>query len=233
MLAVDLPSNQRTASPAALQDKHWHTEQSGHLDGIIKGLFLLLNMMASHAWVGLYLNSGRYVSALKELAISDFFRFKTEFDTYPAVDASGQAAPGGKTLRDEMEGSNNQSKLRAAWRAYVAVKLKKEDQLPWKRVYARVPEASFFFSSMCSFHFGARFPLIFSQKAVPDNLLHLRIHMYFGSKLFRCPSEDLSAGIDANPAQDSTVDIFSTDEANDWLSPAQQWAEAAMVLRPD
>jgi hypothetical protein len=69
--------------------------------------------------------------------------------------------------------------------------------------------------------------LIFSKKAVPYDLWHMRLHMYFGSKLFRCPSANPSSGISKNLAQESTIDIFSHEEQYDWLSPAQAWAIAA------
>ena len=212
---------------AESEAEHCRSEQSGHLDGIINGLFLLMNLMAGHAWVGVYLHSGSYLRALKELALTDFWRFKEEFELYPAVDHSGKSAPGGGTMRDAMKGTNNQAKLRAAWNAYVAVKLPKEDQVPWKRVYVKIPEATLLLGSMCTYHFGARFPLIFSKKAVPDDLWHMRLHMYFGSKLFRCPSANPSSGISKNLAQESTIDIFSHEEQYDWLSPAQAWAIAA------
>ncbi len=118
-------------------------------------------------------------------------------------------------MRAAMQGSNNQAKLRAAWNAYVAVKLQQEDQVPWKRVYVKVPEATVLLSSMCTFHFGARFPLIFSKKAVPDDLWHMLLHMYFGSKLSRSPSANQSSGVSRNLAQESTIDIFSYDEEYD------------------
>ena len=71
--------------------------------------------------------------------------------------------------------------------------------------------------------------MIFSKKAVPDDLWHMRLHMYFGSKLFRSPSANPSSGISKNLAQKSTIDIFSHEEQYDWLSPAsaQAWAIAA------
>ena len=51
--------------------------------------------------------------------------------------------------------------------------------------------------------------------------------MYFGSKLFRNPSADPQEGMIQNEAQESTVDIFSTDVDYDWLSPAQALARQA------
>jgi hypothetical protein len=46
---------------------------------------------------------------------------------------------------------------------------------PWKRVYVEIPEGTLLLSSMCTFHFGARFPLVFSKKPVPINLFHMRL----------------------------------------------------------
>ena len=204
------------ADSAELEEEHWRSEQSGHLDGIIHGLFLLMNMMTGHAWVGVYLNSGSYIHALKQLALEEFWRFKVEFPTYQLADGSG-------TLKDKMYGSNDQAKLRAAWNAYASFKLRHLER-PWKRVYVKIPEGALLLSSMCTFHFGARFPMVFRKKAVPGNLWHMRMHMYFGSKLFRNPSADPEAGIVHNPAQETTIDIFSTDPDYDWLSPAQALA---------
>ena len=113
------------ADSAELEEEHWRSEQSGHLDGIIHGLFLLMNMMTGHAWVGVYLNSGSYIHALKQLALEEFWRFKVEFPTYQLADGSG-------TLKDKMYGSNDQAKLRAAWNAYASFKLRHLER-PWKR----------------------------------------------------------------------------------------------------
>jgi hypothetical protein len=79
--------------------------------------------------------------------------------------------------------------------------------------------------------------LIFSKKAVPDDLWHMRLHMYFGSKLFRSPLANPSSGISKNLAQKSTIDIFSHEEQYDWLSPAsaQAWRlrrAACRLARP-
>jgi hypothetical protein len=156
--------------------EHWRYEQSGHLDGINPGLFYLMTMMMlGHSWVGIYLNSGRYVGALKKLALDDFWRFKQEFAVYPCVDASGNAVLGGKTFKDTMPGDCDQAKLRAAWKAYADFKLR-DLNLQWKRVYVRIPEGALLLSSMATFHFGSRFPLVFSRKVVPDDLWHMRMH---------------------------------------------------------
>jgi hypothetical protein len=175
-----------------------------------------MNMMTGHAWVGVYLNSGSYIHALKELALKDFWQFKVEFPTYQLANGSG-------TLKDAMAGSNDQAKLRAAWNAYASFKLRHLER-PWKRVYVKIPEGALLLSSMCTFHFGARFPMVFRKETVPGNLWHMLMHMYFGSKLFRNPSADPEAGIVHNPAQETTIDIFSTDPDYDWLSPAQALA---------
>jgi hypothetical protein len=145
------------------------------LDGLIDGLFLLLNLMEDHAWIGVYLNSGGYIRALRDLALAEFPRFKEEFLHYPRVDASGKApCSGNGTLREAMQGTNDQAKLRAAWNAYASFKLRPLEQ-PWKRVYVEIPEGTLLLSSMCTFHFGARFPLVFSKKPVPTNLCHMRL----------------------------------------------------------
>jgi 1,2-phenylacetyl-CoA epoxidase catalytic subunit len=93
-----------------------------------------MNMMTGHAWVGVYLNSGSYTHALKQLALEEFWRFKVEFPTYQLADGSG-------TLKDKMYGSNDQAKLRAAWNAYASFKLRHLER-PWKRVYVKIPEGA-------------------------------------------------------------------------------------------
>ena len=183
-------------------------------------------VMGGHSWVGIHLNSGRYVGALKKLAEDDFWLFKQNFAVYPAVDDSGNAIPGGKTFKDTMPGDNDQAKLRAAWKAYADFKLKHLEK-PWRRVYVRIPEGALVLSSMCTFHFGSRFPLVFSRKLVPEDLWHMRMHSYFGSKLMRNPGSCPAAGIVQNLAQESTVDIFLSLEDFDWLCPAQRFATEA------
>ena len=209
---------------------HWRYEQSGHLDGINPGLFYIMSMMmGGHAWVGIFLKSGRYMGALKTLAINDFWRFKQEFDVYPAVDAQGKPVQGGRTFKAAMPGDSNQAKLRAAWKAYANFKLMDFDT-PWKRVYVKIPEGALVLSSMTTYHFGTRFPLVFSTKEVPDDLWHMRMHSYFGPKLIQNPGSCPDAGIVQNLAQESTVDIFSGLEDFDWLCPAQRFASDAGKL---
>ncbi len=114
--------------------------------------------------------------ALKDLALAEFWRFKEEFLNYPRVDASGkELCRGNGTLREAMQGTNDQAKLWAAWNAYSLFKLRHLEQ-QWKRVYVEIPEGTLLLSSMCTFHFRARFPLVFSKKPVPTNLCHMRLH---------------------------------------------------------
>ena len=70
--------------------------------------------------------------------------------------------------------------------------------------------------------------MIFSKKAVPYDLWHMRLHMFFVSKLLRVcvcvfcsPSANPSSGISKNLAQESTINIFSHEEQYDWLLHAQ------------
>ena len=193
------------------------------------GVWVFCWVPGSGAWVGIFLKSGRYISALKKLAITDFWKFKQEFDVYPRVDADGKPVPGGGTFKDAMPGDCNRAKLRAAWKAYASFKLKHLNQ-PWRRVYVRIPEGALVLSSMATFHFGARFPLVFSAKEVPEDLWHMRMHSYFGPKTIRNPGSCPDAGIVQNQAQESTVDIFSGLEDFDWLCPAQRFASDAGKL---
>ena len=55
-------------------------DQHAHLDALLCGIFMLVNLMAGKNHVGVMLNSGGCVHALKELVDKDFDRFEEEFD---------------------------------------------------------------------------------------------------------------------------------------------------------
>ena len=71
---------------------------------------------------------------------------------------------------------------------------------------------------MSLLHFGTRFPLFFDNRPVPDNLWHLRLHMYIGSKLRPLLEGE---GTLQDQVQDATVDIFEDWEGSEWISAAQ------------
>ena len=162
------------------------------------------------------MNSAGFIHPLKKLARDEFKPFRLAFSEFPC--------PGdldGRKLIDVMPGSHAQLKLRAAWRLYAVRRLSQQgiDIRPWKRAYIEIAEGVTVISSMSVFHFGPRFPLYFDNRPVPDDLWHLRLHMYIGSKLR--PRLEGDSGALLDEVQDATVDLFEHREDSDWISAAQ------------
>ncbi len=69
-------------------------------------------------------------------------------------------------------------------------------------------------AGVCQDSLWSKIPQIFSTKAVLSNLWHMRLHMYFGSKLIQNPAADPCLGTAQSEAQESTIYICS----RTWLS---------------
>jgi hypothetical protein len=191
-------------------------EQDAHLDGLIDAIFAVINLTPGKGYIGAVLNSAGFIHPLKKLSREEFAQFKREFSEFPC--------PGdeeGRKLIEVMPGSDVGLKLRAAWRIYAVRKLSQQGvdvKRPWTRAYIEMAEGVMAICSMSLLHFGTRFPLFFDNRPVPDNLWHLRLHMYIGSKIRpRLEGE----GILQDQVQDATVDIFEDWEGSDWISAAQ------------
>ena len=106
-------------------------------------------------------------------------------------------------------------------RVYAVCRLSQQgiDVRPWKRAYIEMAEGVTAICSMSQLHFGTRFPLYFDNRPVPNDLWHLRLHMYVGSKLR--PRLEGETGALLDQVQDSTVDIYDHREDSDWISAAQ------------
>ena len=142
------------------------------MDAMIYGMIVLFNMMPGKAYVGVHLNSGGCIHALKRLIDRDYARFCTEFE------ASG--------LADEMNGRSDEEKLDMAWGEYARRELAKlYFDKPWERVYLELDEFEMFLGSFSVFHFGSRYPCFSQVEPIPRDWWHLRLHLYIGNKLIR------------------------------------------------
>lgn len=192
-------------------------EQDAHLDGLIDAIFALMSLTRGRGSLGIVLNSAEWIYALKNLSREEFVPFRQEF-----YDFLCPGDPEGRKLIDMMPGKDKKLKLRAAWRLYAVRKLSAQGYVEkqWKRAYVEMEEGVMAICSMSLLHFGTRFPLYFDNRPVPDNLWHLRLHMYVGSKL-RPRLEGEGALLDQ--VQDSTVDIHDYRDESDWISAAQHF----------
>jgi hypothetical protein len=139
---------------------------------MIKGLIVLLNMMPGKAYVGVHLNSGGCIHALKGLIEEDYDRFCDEFR------ASG--------LADSMGRGTYEEKLDTAWGVYARKKLADMGfNQDWERAYLELDEFEMFLGSMSVFHFGSRYPCFSRPEPIPLDWWHLRLHMYVGNKFLR------------------------------------------------
>jgi hypothetical protein len=93
-------------------------DQCSHLDALIGGMIVLLNMMPGFAYFGVHLNSGGCIHALKNLIRRDYKDFCQQFASAKAVD--------GRRLSDAMEGRSYQEKLDMAWELYACDELAKQ-----------------------------------------------------------------------------------------------------------
>ena len=186
-------------------------DQSSHLDALIGGLIVLLNMMRGYAYVGVHLNSGGCIHALKKLITEDYKTFCQQFECAKTAD--------GQRLQDAMKGRSYQEKLDQAWGLYARGKLAKFGFAEkFKRVYVELEEFEMFLGSMAVFHFGARYPCFSRQEPIPLDWWHLRLHLYIGSRLVRVEdavanSQDFSKAarrknVVDDAVADHTIDLF-------------------------
>jgi len=159
-------------------------DQAPHLDAVIYGLIVLLNMMPGKAYFGVYLNSGGAIHALKLLIEKDYAAFQAEFAeaSTASVDSGGSGRP--QRLVERMQGRSNQEKLDMAWGLYARKKLAEQgfDSI-WERAYLELDEFEMVLASMSLYHFGAQYPCFSRQEPIPSDWWHLRLHLYVGNKL--------------------------------------------------
>jgi len=188
------------------------------LDAMIKGLIVLLNMMPGKAYVGVHLNSGGCIHALKGLIEEDYDRFCDEFR------ASG--------LADSMGRGTYEEKLDTAWGVYARKKLADMGfNQDWERAYLELDEFEMFLGSMSVFHFGSRYPCFSRPEPIPLDWWHLRLHMYIGNKFLRAdrivdPEKESASKVRRLNFFDEPVALNTID----LLDPPPQWRGLSAAL---
>jgi hypothetical protein len=172
-------------------------DQHAHLDALLCGIFMLVNLMAGKNHVGVMLNSGGCVHALKELVDKDFDRFEEEFDA---------------ELCGKMKGEDREEKLERAWSHYAKWKLgEKGCAKVWRRVYLELGEFDLMLASYSVVHYGSRFPLFFKDDAlrrpVPSYWYNLRLHLYSQQKWVLGKDSNVSDGGHDHPVETQTIDL--------------------------
>ena len=146
-------------------------DQHGHLDALLKGMLMLVNLMPGKSYLGIFLGSGGCVDAMRELIEKEYDHFESAFWS---------------DLKRVMKGTDDEEMLERAWRIYSRWRLEELGfKAEWKRAYLELDEFDLFMGSYCVFHFGARFPLFFGDDAlrqVPVEWYNLRLHLYSGDK---------------------------------------------------
>ena len=192
-------------------------DQASHLDALIGGIIVLLNMMPGMAYVGVHLNSGGCIHALKHLVRRDYTEFCRQFAAAMTVDD--------RLLQDAMKGRSYQEKLDMAWELYACEELAKLGFTEkFKRAYVELQEFEMFLGSMAVFHFGARYPCFCGQEPIPLDWWHLRLHLYIGSRLVRV--EDAIADSEAFMKAAYRKNVTEDDIAQhtiDLFDPPAQW----------
>ena len=144
-------------------------DQCSHLDALIGGMIVLLNMMPGFAYLGVHLNSGGCIHALKNLIRRDYKEFCQQFVSAKAVD--------GRLLSDAMKGRSYQENLDMAWELYACDELAKQGfTKKFQRAYVELEEFEMLLGSMAVFHFGARYPCFCGREPIPLNWWHVRLH---------------------------------------------------------
>lgn len=200
-------------------------DQAPHLDALIGGIIILLNMMFGKAYIGVYLNSGGFINALKQLVKSDYEDFKSQFAQAKTAD--------GRPLSEAMKGGSFENNLDMAWDWYAETKLKGSDFYePFQRVYIELEEFEMFLGSMSVYHFGARYPCFVPLSKMPIDAWHLRLHMYIGNKQVLLAnavenSKEFSKECEGKvvgdePVAKNTIDLLSLPANHRGLRPAHR-----------
>ena len=188
-------------------------DQASHLDALISGIILLLNLMPGMAYVGVHLNSGGCIADLKKLFKDRYDEFAGQFSTAKTED--------GVLLSKAMQGRTYQEKLDMAWDLYAREELEKLGHTEtFERAYIELEEFEMFLGSMSVFHFGARYPCFPENEEIPVDWWHARLHLYVGKRLVRVADafEDSPAFRSANrykdvtdePVAKNTIDLSRT-----------------------
>ena len=203
-------------------------DQCSHLDALIGGMIVLLNMMPGFAYLGVHLNSGGCIHALKNLVRRDYQEFCQQFASAKAVD--------GQQLSDAMKGRSYQENLDMAWELYAYGELVKPGfTKKFQRAYVELEEFEMLLGSMAVYHFGARYPCFCGREPIPLNWWHVRLHIYIGNKLV--PVEDAvstdkeflksvkNKNVASDPIEKHTIDPFDPPARWRGLLPVHRFFE--------
>ena len=203
-------------------------DQCSHLDALIGGMIVLLNMMPGFAYLGVHLNSGGCIHALKNLVRRDYKEFCQQFASAKAVD--------GQQLSDAMKGRSYQENLDMAWELYAYGELAKQGfTKKFQRAYVELEEFEMLLGSMAVYHFGARYPCFCGREPIPLNWWHVRLHIYIGNKLV--PVEDAistdkeflksvkNKNVASDPIEKHTIDPFDPPVGWRGLLPVHRFFE--------
>ena len=203
-------------------------DQCSHLDALIGGMIVLLNMMPGFAYLGVHLNSGGCIHALKNLVRRDYQEFCQQFASAKAVD--------GQQLSDAMKGRSYQENLDMAWELYAYGELAKQGfTKKFQRAYVELEEFEMLLGSMAVYHFGARYPCFCGREPIPLNWWHVRLHIYIGNKLV--PVEDAistdkeflksvkNKNVASDPIEKHTIDPFDPPVGWRGLLPVHRFFE--------
>jgi hypothetical protein len=192
-------------------------DQHSHLDALIGGIIVLLNMMPGMAYLGIHLNSGGFINALENLVRQDYEEFSGQFREAKTVD--------GKDLHGAMKGRSYQENLDTAWDLYAREKLALLGFTEnFKRVYLELEEFEMFLGSMSVYHFGARYPCFSGQEPIPLDWWHVRLHLYIGQR--RVPVEKAVADSDEflkDSKGKAIVEDLVAQHTIDLFDPPAQW----------
>jgi hypothetical protein len=191
-------------------------------------MIVLLNMMPGFAYLGVHLNSGGCIHALKNLVRRDYKEFCQQFASAKAVD--------GQQLSDAMKGRSYQENLDMAWELYAYGELAKQGfTKKFQRAYVELEEFEMLLGSMAVYHFGARYPCFCGREPIPLNWWHVRLHIYIGNKLV--PVEDAistdkeflksvkNKNVASDPIEKHTIDPFDPPAGWRGLLPVHRFFE--------
>jgi len=182
-------------------------DQASHLDALISGIILLLNLMPGMAYIGVHLKSGGCIAELKKLIKSDYAEFERQFNEAKTED--------GELLSAAMKGGTPQEKLDMAWDQYARQELKKRGHTEnFERAYIELEEFEIFLGSMSVFHFGARYPCFPESEEISEDWWHARMHFYVGNRLVQKADAFAAGGKDFEKANSRKTVVDETVAAN-------------------
>jgi len=208
-------------------------DQDFHLDADAKGLFTWLNCTPCHlnrtqknkSYLGVYLNSSRCISAIRNLHGLHYTKFESEFRNY--------MVNGNTPLHQAMRGRGSEcDKLAMAWATFVKDKLGNDERYTWKRAYLELEEFDGIIAGLSVVHFGARYPLLFGADCESDRIpesTHVRLHSYVGRRIDESRDDPQATTVDLrrHPVYQSALQFIDREPFRRlYFSESSQFAAA-------